>query len=109
MIRDHLMDLVNKDPFTPLEVMDDNTVNTTFTKVEILHHASLQEVIETIMKSPTNSRELDPMPTELIKDNIVTISPLIQIIANKSFSEGVFLDDLKEASLRPLLKKHIWN
>ena len=45
------------------------------------------------------------MPTELIKDNIKTIPPLIQIIANKSFSEDVFPDDLKEALLRPSLKK----
>ena len=57
------------------------------------------------MKSPTKSCELDPMALELIKDNIKTICPLIQIIANKSFSEGVFPDDLKEALLRPLLKK----
>ena len=45
------------------------------------------------------------MPMELINDNIETFSPLIQIIANKSFSEGVFPDDIKEALLRPLLKK----
>ena len=45
------------------------------------------------------------MPMELIKDNIETILPPIQIIANKSFSEGVFPDDLKEALLRLLLKK----
>ena len=99
------MELANEDSLTPLEVMDDNMVNTTSTKLEVLHRASLQEVINTIMKSPTKSCELDPMPMEQIKDNIKTISPLIQIIANKSFSEGVFPDDLKEALVRPLLQK----
>ena len=57
------------------------------------------------MKSPTEGCKFDSMPIELIKDNIKTISALIQIIANRSFSEGVFLDDLKETLLRPLLKK----
>ena len=71
------MELVNDNSLTPLGVMDDNMVNTTFTKLEVFHHVSLQEVIETIMKSPTKSCELDPMPMELIKDNIETISSLI--------------------------------
>ena len=84
-IRDHHMELANDDSFTPIEVMDDNTVNTTSMKLEVFCHVSLQEVIKTIKKSPTKSCELDPMPTELIKDNIETISPLIQVIANKSF------------------------
>ena len=74
-IRDHLMELVNVDSFTPLEVMNDNMANTTSMKLEVFCHVSLQEVIETIMKSPTKSCEVDPVPTELIKDNIETISP----------------------------------
>ena len=98
-IRDHLMELVNDNSFTPIEVMDDNTVNTTSTKMEVFHHVSLQEVIETIMKSPTKSCEHDLMSMELIKDSIETISPLIQIIATKPFSEGVFPDDLKKTLL----------
>ena len=96
---------MNDDSFTPLKVMDINIVNITSAKLEVFLHVSLQEVIMTIMKSPTKSCEHDPTPTELIKDNIETISPLIQMIANKSFSEGIFPDDLKEALLRPLLKK----
>ena len=79
------------------EDIDDNTVNTTSTELEVFHHVSLQEVIKTIRKSPTKSCELDSMPMELIKDNIETISSLIQIIANRSFYKGVFPDDLKEA------------
>ena len=92
-------------PLQHLEVMDDNMVNTTSTTLEVFCHVTLQEVIKAIMKSPMKSCELDPMPLELIKDNIETISPLIQIIDDNSFSEGLFPDDLKEALLRPLLKK----
>ena len=99
------MELANEDFFTPPEVLDDNMVNSTSTKLEVLCHASLQDIIATIMKSPTKSCELDPMPMELVEDNIETIYSHIQIIADKSFSEGVYLDDLKEALLRPLLKK----
>ena len=99
------MELVNDDSFMPFEVIDDNTLNTTSMKLKVLHHVSPQEVIETIMKSQTESCKLDPMTVELIKDNIKTMSALIQIIVNKSFSEGVFPDDLKEALLRPLQKK----
>ena len=69
------MELANDDSFTPLEVIDDNMLNTTSTKPVVFHHISLQEVIKTIMKSPTKSCNLDPMPIELIKDNIKTISP----------------------------------
>ena len=46
------MEFVNDDSFTPRHVTDDNMVNTTSTKLEVFHHASLQEVIKTIMKSP---------------------------------------------------------
>ena len=64
------MELSNDNSFTPLEVIDDNTVNTAFTKLEVFQYVSLQEVIETIMKSPTKNCKLDPVLTELIKDNI---------------------------------------
>ena len=56
-IRDHFMELVNDNSFTALEVLDDNMVNTTSIKLEVFHHLSLQEVIKTIMKSPTKSYE----------------------------------------------------
>jgi hypothetical protein len=64
---------------------------------------------ETISKIITNSRattcELDPIPTNLVKQNQSTLSPLITKIVNASFQQGIFYDIWKTAIVKPLLKK----
>ena len=65
----------------------------------------LKGVIKYIRKSPSKNCKLDPISTEILKDIVVEISLLLTALTNCSLENGVFLDKLKEAILRPLLKK----
>ena len=48
---------------------------------------------------------LDPWPTTILKDNLDCVLPVLTDIVNKSQSKGKMHSSLKEAVLRPLLKK----
>jgi len=64
-----------------------------------------EEVKKLILSSPSKSCELDPCPTNLVKDCIdILITPITNII-NYSIKEGVFPEKFKNALVTPLLKK----
>ena len=63
------------------------------------------EVSVIVRKSPTKTCKADPIPTTLLKDILPNIVPLLREIVNKPLQTGTFLDDLKVALVRPLLKK----
>ena len=58
-----------------------------------------------VKKSTTKSCTLDPKPTSLLKDHLDEFIPILMDILNTSLQSGTFPDDLKNASVRPLLKK----
>ena len=62
------------------------------------------EIKELIMKSPSKSYELDPVPTSLIQ-NIDVFTKYITIIVNRFLSSGCFPDSQKVAHVKPLLEK----
>jgi hypothetical protein len=65
-----------------------------------------QDEIRHIVKESSNaSCNLDPWPTTILKDNLDCVLPVLTDIVNKSLSEGQMPSSLKEAILRPLLKK----
>ena len=64
-----------------------------------------KDVIKCIRKSPSKSWRLDPISTEILTDIVVEIAPLITALINCSLENGLFPDKLKEAFLKPLLKK----
>ena len=57
------------------------------------------------MKVPSNSCELDPILTDLLKEVIHDISPILTDLINTSLPQGTFPMELKKALLLPLLKK----
>ena len=63
------------------------------------------DVIKFIRKSPSKSYQLDPIPTDILKDIVVEISPLLIALINCSLGNRVFPDKQKEAFLGLLLKK----
>ena len=72
---------------------------TTFTPV------SEDFVKDIIMSSNTKSCDLDPMPTEMLKQNIdFLIKPITHII-NTSLKKGIVPVEFKKAILSPLIKK----
>jgi hypothetical protein len=58
---------------------------------------TLQDTIKTC--------ELDPLPGRQLKDCIESLVPVIMKITNSSLAEGFIPEELKEAIVRPLIKK----
>ena len=73
--------------------------------VTVFPGATEYEVRRLIVKSNTKSCELDPLPTWLLKDCIDELVTIITAIVNASLEEGYVPDCLKNAIVRPVLKK----
>ncbi len=65
----------------------------------------MDDVKKLIMKSPTKSCSLDPIPTDLLKQCLDVLLPIIVDIINLSLSSGGFPAIFKLALVIPLLKK----
>ena len=63
------------------------------------------EVAKIIHRSPSKSCEDDPIPTTLLKNILQSVLPVLTALVNGSMQTGVFPDDLKQALVKPLLKK----
>ena len=66
---------------------------------------SVDDIKKLINLSPSKSCELDPIPTTTLKEAIPSIAHLFATIVNESMQTGVFPQDLKEALVKPVLKK----
>ena len=64
-----------------------------------------QDILSIINRAPPKSCKLDPMPTTLPKVFKNVIAPHIKDIVNTSVVSGRFTGNIKQALLRPLLKK----
>ena len=91
---------------------NDNVVNVLRADVKItgqhltrLTPASSDEIRKLIVKSPSKSCELDPMPTYLLKQCVNNVLPVITAMVNKSLNERSVPILFKQAIVRPLLKK----
>ena len=68
-------------------------------------NVSPEDLTTVIMKCPTKSCDLDPLPTWLIKEHLPTIIPIMCRIVNESLANGRFPSDLRKAIITPILKK----
>ena len=60
---------------------------------------------EVIMKCPSKSCSLDPMPTWMVQQHLPVLTPILTKIVNSSFSSGSFPSGLRRAIITPILKK----
>ena len=58
-----------------------------------------------IKEAPSKSCESDPIPVNLLKESLPALINIIMDIVNKSTSEANMSEGLKEAPVKPLLKK----
>ena len=63
------------------------------------------DISDIITGCPTKSCKLDILPTELVKNCVSELSPIITKIVNQSLASGIFPDNFKVAHVTPLLKK----
>ncbi|CAC5421246.1 unnamed protein product [Mytilus coruscus] len=66
--------------------------------------ASVEEVRKIILKAPTKSCELDPLPTNILKPCLNSLATVITKIVNLSLEPCCVPSSFKEAVVRPLLK-----
>ena len=66
---------------------------------------SKEYIRKTILAMPSNSCELDILPTNILKIVLDKYLPIITRIINISLANGVFVPQWKSAIVRPLLKK----
>ena len=62
-------------------------------------------VTELIKKSQAKTCTLDPMSSSLVKEYAAILAPIIVQIINKSIDECTVSENLKNASIKPFLKK----
>ena len=67
---------------------------------------SQEEVYKFIMKSPTKSSNLDPIPTDLLKKCIQSLLPPIKKIINKSLDQGYVPSSFKNARISDLFQTY---
>ena len=61
---------------------------------------SIEETTRHVMKAPSKSCELDPIPTDLLKQTIHELSPILTELINISLQQGTsFPMELKKALL----------
>ena len=75
----------------------------TFSEFRPVTEDKLASIIKT---TPTKSCESDPITTKLLKEHLDSILPALVKIVNTSLQDGTFSGNLKEALLRPLIKKN---
>jgi len=63
------------------------------------------DVRRVIMKAPSKSSSLDPIPTYLLKEVIDILLPYITALVNASLQQGRLPTSQKHAIVTPLLKK----
>ena len=62
------------------------------------------DVQKIVHRPPTKSCLLDPIPTSLLKERAVNLTPVITNIVSSSLQRGVFPHEFKRAIVTPLLK-----
>lgn len=77
----------------------------TYTAISKFEQLSEEEILKTVMNSPSKSSQLDPIPTGLLKQCMTTLTPVIRHIVNLSLHTGCVPHAMKSAVITPLLKK----
>ena len=71
----------------------------------VLTPVATSNVLRLINKPAPQSCGLDPIPTSVVKDDAVTLAPLLTNIVNLSLTSGEVPTGLKRALVTPLLKR----
>ena len=105
---DKISKIMEKLTLTENNMVDNNYIEEIY-HTNQRHHKfvmlNVDEVRKLVLKSASRCCELDPMPTQLLKQNIEIVLPTITKKINIPLLEGKFTTNLKEALLRSLLKK----
>ncbi len=88
-----------------IDVHCDYTETICESQFDCFKQLSEDDVRKLIQKSPSTTCDLDPLPTDLLKQSLDLLLPSITRIINLSLSNGVFPHQFLCAIVLPLLKK----
>ena len=96
-----------------LKPTDASQMDSTYIELEYLtdihltkfNHIQVEDMTKMINTAPSKHCILDPIPTQLLKHHVTAIAPVITGIYNSSVDQGTVSDNLKEALIKPLIKK----
>ena len=86
-------------------VLHDHTVTPCSSALDSFSPVTAEAVARIIMRSPSKTSQLDPIPTWLLKSCVEPILPAITDIVNTSLSNGLVPPSLKSAVIFPAIKK----
>ena len=84
--------------------MDATTYRYAYQPLDHFAEISESDLSKLILKGNSKSCSLDPMPTSLLKQ-VPALMPVIHTIVNRSLQETTMPDPLKQAIVKPLIKK----
>ena len=84
---------------------DEINLVTASTRLENFEPATEEEIRKVVLSMSNATCELDPLPTNLLRDSIDEILPSLTKIVNSSLTNAEVPSELKRAVVRPLLKK----
>ena len=96
-----MTELKKSNPY-PKYIESDYITTERFTCFTLTNQTDLMKMIS---KTATKSCELDPINTNIPKDNIKVLVPALVDIVNTSLEDAIVTENLKSAMVRPLLKK----
>ena len=73
--------------------------------LDVFNPVPASEIRKIIIKAPPKSCELDPIPTNLLKQCLDSVLPIITEIINRSFSNSTVPSSFKNVIVRPLIKR----
>ena len=79
------------------------------TGLETMREVTTEEITTLVNRAPVKHCALDPAPTWLVKRLLPHIAGTISLMCNASLAEGVFPSTLKQAIVKPRLKKPTLN
>ena len=91
--------------FNPIPHSPRPRPETTIHRLELFPTATTSDIHSLLIKAPTTSCVLDPLPTWLLKDVIDNAVPFLTKIINSSIASGVVRCCLKHADVTPVPKK----
>ena len=75
-----------------------------FVSFTAFHRVDMDYIRKLVLRAPTKSCVLDPVPTNIMKDCLDELLPLLLTMINLSLESGFFPDIWKDSAVTPLLK-----
>ena len=98
----NIMTVLNKSNPYPEYIESDYITTERFTCFTLTNQNDLMKMIS---KTVTKSCELDPINTNILKENVKVLAPALVDIVNTSLDDAIETENLKSAMVRQLLKK----